>query len=239
MRLKTIASGSDGNLHILVDSNGKMLLIEAGVNIKTIKAGCGWDVTNIVGCVVTHHHKDHAASVKNLEKMGIRVCKPYSEDGSHKPVQYGDFRITPFPLDDASHEWVHTNGDSSPCPIYGFLIHHPEMGYMVYLTDCQFCRWTFGRYAPSTILIGIDYQEEYVTEEEAKRNHVYRGHMELKTACDFIEANRTSKLKNVIACHLSRDATEPNEVLTALIEATPDVKNHYLVVPMTEIELEV
>lgn len=217
MTLKTVASGSDGNLHILKDSNGKMLLVEAGINIKAIKAGCDWNVTDIVGCIVTHHHKDHAASVTHLERMGIPVCKPYSEDGSHKAVRFGDYQIVSFPLDDAEHEWVHTNGDGSPCPIYGFLIHHPEMGAMVYLTDCQFCRWTFKRYAPSTILIGIDYQEEYVTEEETKRRHVYGGHMSLDTAIDFIKANQTPKLRRIVACHLSSEATEPDEVFAALV----------------------
>lgn len=221
MILKTVATGSDGNLYILKDNRGKMLLIECGINIKAVKAGCDWNIADIEGCIVTHKHKDHSLAVKNLRQMGIQVCTPY--DGPHNHVQYGNYKIVPFALTDADNEWVHTNGDGSPCPIYGFLIGHPEIGTMAYLTDCQFCRWTFKRYNLSTILIGVDYQEEYVTEDDAKKRHVYGGHMELKTAVDFVKANQTDRLKHVIACHLSREAAVPAEILLKLVETVPGV----------------
>lgn len=56
------------------------------------------------------------------------------------------------------------------------------------------------------LLIGIDYADESFTEHdnEMKKRHVMNGHMELKTACEFIKVtDRDKTLKNVIVGHMS------------------------------------
>ena len=48
-------------------------------------------------------------------------------------------------------------------------------------------------------------------ESLAKRNHVFRGHMELETVKEFIKANNSDSLQNIILCHLSNDNANPEE----------------------------
>ena len=67
MILTCLASGSSGNCYVLKDNKGKMLLLDAGIPIKKIKKGCGWKVSDIVGCVATHKHRDHSEAVSDLE----------------------------------------------------------------------------------------------------------------------------------------------------------------------------
>lgn len=53
--LKTIATGSDGNSYALI-SDDEILLLDAGVSINQIKKGINYNISNVVGCVVTHKH---------------------------------------------------------------------------------------------------------------------------------------------------------------------------------------
>ena len=98
MILTCLASGSSGNCYVLKDSKGKMLLLDAGIPITKIKKGCDWKVSDIVGCVITHKHRDHSEAVSDLEEMGIPVYKPY-EDNSYIGG-YGEFRIVSVPMND-------------------------------------------------------------------------------------------------------------------------------------------
>lgn len=55
MVLKVLASSSKGNCYIL-ESSGKKLLLECGINIKDIKRGLNFDFREVVGCLVSHEH---------------------------------------------------------------------------------------------------------------------------------------------------------------------------------------
>lgn len=55
MILRTIATGSSGNCHALI--NGKeILLLDLGVSAKDIKREIDYRISDVVGAVVTHNH---------------------------------------------------------------------------------------------------------------------------------------------------------------------------------------
>ncbi len=66
MNIKTIASSSSGCLYI-VESNGYQLLIEAGVSLKKIRQALDFDLSKVVGCIVSHEHADHSGFLPNIE----------------------------------------------------------------------------------------------------------------------------------------------------------------------------
>lgn len=154
MILTCLASGSSGNCYVLKDNKGKMLLLDAGIPIMKIKKGCSWKVSDIVGCVITHKHRDHSEAVSDLEEMGIPVYKPY-EDNSYIGG-YGEFKIVSVPMNDVHGRFKHTDADGTECPCYGFIIEHPEMGRMLYITDTEFVRWRFKDI--NHILVSCNYQ---------------------------------------------------------------------------------
>lgn len=211
MKLKCLSSGSCGNCYTLTADDGETLLLDVGIPIIDIKRGLGWNVKSVVGAIVTHHHKDHSQSVVDLEVMGIPVFKPY-ENFEPMAIGRGKWKIQSFDLTTLDGKWTHTNADGTECPCYGFLITNPEMGKLLYVTDTEFVKWRFADV--NHILISCNYQKKYIDDENvAKRNHVLRGHMELETVKDFVLANKTDSLQNVILCHLSRDNANAEEMV--------------------------
>jgi phosphoribosyl 1,2-cyclic phosphodiesterase len=153
--------------------------------------------------------------------MGIPVFAPYI---SEKPMKIGngDFRVQPFDLTTLDGRWTHTNADGSECPCYGFLITHPEMGRMLYITDTNLIKWRFK--GINHILLGVNYDKDLIdNEDSAKVNHVYRGHMSIDTACDFVKANNSKDLQNVIMCHLSKNNADKNLFIEKMKKTVPNV----------------
>ena len=56
MNVKCLGTGSKGNAYALSDSEGNILLLDCGIPIKEIKIGINFQVSKVVGCLVTHSH---------------------------------------------------------------------------------------------------------------------------------------------------------------------------------------
>ena len=146
---------------------------------------------------------DHSKSLNDFKSMGIPILAPYLGD-SRKSMNMGEFTVKPFDLTTVDGRWTHTNADGSECPCYGFLIIHKEIGRMLYITDTELIKWRFKDI--NHILLGVNYDKELVDgENQSKNNHIFRGHLEIGTACDFVSANNSITLQNVIMCHLSSE----------------------------------
>lgn len=201
MKLKCIATGSSGNCYLLQAGSGETLILDCGIPIKEIKKGLDWNIKDVVGVLCTHQHSDHNKSLKDFINMGIPVFAPYLSLESMKMET--EFNIRMFDLTTIDGSWTHTNADGTPCPIYGFLITHREMGRMLYITDCELIKWKFRDI--NHILLGVNYDKDLVDTDNPKANHVFRGHLSIDTACDFVKANYSDSLQNVIMCHLSSE----------------------------------
>lgn len=218
MKLKCIATGSTGNCYLLTSNSGETLILDCGIPIKEIKKGLNWNIRNVVGCIVSHAHSDHSKSVKDFEAMGIPVFAPYR---SLKPMIIGDYRlkIQAFDLTTVDGRWTHTNADGSECSCYGFLITHPEMGRMLYITDTELIKWRFKDV--NHILLGVNYDKDLIDRDNAgKANHVFRGHLSIDTACDFVKANYSDSLQNVIMCHLSSENSDRDSFIEKMKKVT-------------------
>jgi phosphoribosyl 1,2-cyclic phosphodiesterase len=202
MKLKCIASGSSGNCYTLTADDGETLILDCGIPLMKIKEGLNWNIKDVVGVLCTHKHLDHSKSVADIRNMEIRVFNP-ALDIFLDVVHFGDFTIRPFDLTTADGRWTHTNADGTECPCYGFMITHPEMGKMLYITDTELIKWRFKDV--NHILLGVNYDKDLVDADNPKTRHVFRGHMSIDTACDFVKANYSDGLQNVIMCHLSSE----------------------------------
>lgn len=221
MKLKCIATGSTGNTYALISDTGEILLLDLGVSEKTIKKGIDWKISNVVGAVISHGHKDHSLSVEDFKSMGIPILAPYLGDSS-KSMNMGGFTVKSFDLTTIDGSWTHTDANGEPCPIFGFLITHKEMGRMLYITDCELIKWRFKDI--NHILLGVNYDKDLIdNEDSAKVNHVYRGHMSIYTACDFVKANNSKDLQNVIMCHLSKNNADKDLFIGKMKSAVPNV----------------
>lgn len=199
MTLKCLESGSSGNCYLLECEN-EILILDCGIGIKDIKIGLDFDLSKVVGCVVTHSHKDHSKSADELENMGIRLWKPYKQMHRIQCGYFGGFMAKNFSV---PH-------DGEPC--CGFLIECKNGEKLLYATDFEYIGYSFKKIRIHHALIEANYQKKYVENSASNREHVLRGHAELETTIGVVSDNSDS-LKNIILCHLSRENANPKEMV--------------------------
>ena len=158
----------------------------------------------------SHPPLDHRKSLNDFKSMGIPIFAPYLGN-SCKSMNMGGFTVKPFDLTTIDGSWTHTDANGEPCPIYGFLITHKEIGRMLYITDCELIKWKFRDI--NHILLGVNYDKGLVDTDNPKANHVFRGHLSIDTACDFVKANYSDSLQNVIMCHLSSENADKDSFI--------------------------
>lgn len=211
MHLKCLGSSSAGNCYLLTSESGETLILDCGIPIKDIKKGLNWNVKDVVGVLCTHKHLDHSKSVEDFKSMGIPIFAPYL-GYSYKTMNMGEFTVKPFDLTTIDGSWTHTDANGELCPIYGFLITHKEMGRMLYITDTNLIKWRFKDI--NHILLGVNYDKDLIdSDNTGKANHVFRGHLSIDTACDFVKANYSDSLQNVIMCHLSSENADSDSFI--------------------------
>ena len=220
MKLKCIATGSTGNCYTLTSDSGETLILDCGIPIKEIKKGLNWNIKDVVGVLCTHKHLDHSKSVNDFKAMGIPIYAPYLKI-DYMSMNMGGFTVKPFDLTTIDGRWTHTNANGEPCPIFGFLITHKEMGRMLYITDCELIKWKFKDI--NYILLGVNYDKDLVDTDNPKTNHVFKGHLSIDTACDFVKANDSDSLQNVIMCHLSSENADKDSFIAKMKNAVNGV----------------
>lgn len=192
MKLICLDSGSSGNCYIL-DGGAEALIVEAGVSFLEVKKALDFNIRKIAGVVVSHSHRDHSGYAGEYERAGIPVWRPY-ETGDQRRM-CGRFLIFQFEL-------VHD------VPCCGFYIAHPEMGSLVYASDTEYIKYRF--HHPTHILVEANYSADLIDPAAVNRDHVLTGHMSLQTTLDFLAANNSPELMNVVLCHLSQDNADPD-----------------------------
>ncbi len=195
MKFRCLGSGSSGNCYIL-ENDSEVLIIEAGIPFIAVKKALDFNISKIVGVVVSHQHLDHAKYSAEYEKAGILVFQPYESDTERQIRTYGEFVIKSFPL---AHD----------VPCCGFLIRHPETGKVLYASDTKYIKYRFRDL--SYILIECNYSRDLIPEDAVNRSHVMTGHMELQTVLEFLRANNNPNLQSVILLHMSARNSDPEE----------------------------
>lgn len=215
MKLKVIGTGSKGNAYLLENEN-EALLIECGMNINAIKKALDFNLSKLVGCLVTHEHKDHSKAISEVLASGIPV---WASGGTHKACGtgthhrarllqpdlkkqvIGNFEVMAFDVRHDAEEPV------------GFLINHEETGNLLFLTDTFYCPYTFK--GLNNIIIETNFSNkimrERLSDKEFLRNRILTSHMSLETAIGFLHANDLGKVNNIVLIHLSD--TNSNEAL--------------------------
>lgn len=240
MKLKVLSSSSAGNCYLLYNQH-EVLLLECGVKMQLIKQALNFDLSNVVGCVITHEHQDHCCAAKDMVAVGINV---YASAGtaigmgikSHRlrqisngqTINLGGFTIKAF---DAVHDCRE--------PL-NYLVQHEECGRLVFITDSFYCPYTFP--GLNNILIEANYSQDILDEKvrsgispEFLRNRVLQSHMSLATCLEFLEANSLAAVNNIVLLHLSDSNSDAAGFKLAVQQQT--CKNVHIASKGFEIEL--
>lgn len=222
MKFKCLGSGSTGNCYVL--TNGEhSLMLDCGIPWKAILKGIDYNVAGLDGCLITHEHSDHALSWQEVVKNGIPVCMPFLK----KHSTYRRWEVYPF---DLPH-------DGTPC--YGFFIKtNNDSENVLYLTDFEYCKYTFKKQQIKTIIIECNHMDETEPDEEHDNfSHVVFGHSSLSTVCNFLKENQTSFLKTVILVHLSKSNSDKKKMIEAVQGIVGESVAVYAMTEPTELEI--
>lgn len=203
MEIRTIASGSSGNAH-LVTSGRTTLLLDAGVTFQKIQEAMDYRTEFISACLVTHRHKDHSKAIPQLIRRGIMVQAPQDVADQYPgviPVKHGqmmsheDFMVRPFSV---PHD----------VPCFGWQLRSRFDEKLVYIVDAEYVPFLFENL--THLMIEANHSRSLVMQraKEGKLSRklaerIIKNHMSIEAAMAFIRKNDMSRVREIRLLHLS------------------------------------
>lgn len=223
IKIRSFGSGSSGNGY-LIDDGRTQLMIECGIPLKKVQKSMRFDFSRIVGCLISHEHRDHCKYLPQLlDSTSIDffttsgTFKAMSEDPVlhiHANDHYrfhqlkyritqkiGTWDVTPF---EAQHDV------QEPC---GFMIDNTAGDRLVFITDSYYSRYHFQNV--SHIMVEANYSKEIIDEtmtsgfDLKRKTRLLESHFDFERTLEFIKINKSNRLQEVWLLHLSE--TNSNE----------------------------
>lgn len=226
MKLKILGSSSAGNGYVF-DNGKEALLVECGMPYKSIQKAVNFDISRFVGTIVSHEHGDHA---KHIHKVLDARIPCYMSAGTatalrldnnalvRQTEEFKAYRLGGFTIQGFSVQ----HDAAEP---FGYLIHHEEMGTVLFATDTYYLKYKFA--GLSNILIECNYRLDILEANveagriaKPQRDRTIKSHLSYETCKETLLANDLSKVNNIVLIHLSPGNSNASEFLQGIKEAT-------------------
>jgi phosphoribosyl 1,2-cyclic phosphodiesterase len=207
------------------------VLVDCGFSIKEVKRRLGslrLDIESISAIVVTHEHTDHISGVGGLARKhrlpvyttrGTCMAASWGEIPSQnqvtpdQPVAIGDLQFWPFPVPHDARQpcqYVVSDGDSRLGILTDTGSITPHIASLLTQCDAMVLECNHDL----DLLYNSDYPEHL-----KQRITSYYGHLSNQQAAELISAVDASRLKHLIAAHLSEKNNTSSLVRQVLSEA--------------------
>lgn len=195
-----LGSSSRGNGYLL-NTGGEQLIIECGVPVKETLTALNYEISGVVGCVVTHEHNDHAGYAKQYQNYFRNIYSTPSVAEKYKGVtalelmrkyKMGGFTVLPLKV---SH---------GGCECYSYIVEHESIGRLLFCTDAQTFPYDIKRI--NHLFIEVNHSDEVILDNMMSGQDIrsqYMSHMSLDTALEVCRRLYNPRLMNVCAIHLS------------------------------------
>jgi phosphoribosyl 1,2-cyclic phosphodiesterase len=221
-----IGSSSKGNCYIL-ESSGKKLLLECGVKFNSIKMALEYNFKGLVGCLLSHEHKDHCRAAGEIAALGIKI---YTSAGTAvmggmnyqgvkrveagKKIEIDNFRVIPF---DVQHDCAEG---------LGYLINDSLTGEtLLFATDTFYLKYKFDNL--NYIMIECNYVDEILQNNIEKGflpksmyNRLLRSHFSLTNVKNFLNSNDLKEVRKIVLLHLSDGNSDAKRMIKEIEELT-------------------
>lgn len=168
---------------------------------------------------------DHCKYAVEYARFGVKVYSnqdvsekkkfPYGMNivlKENKTHRIGNFSVVPF----ANHHDV---------PIYGYLIHHPEMGTFLFSTDSYKIPITFK--GVNHYLIEANYSDAILKEnvwsgkvDKKQADRIMLSHMSLDYCLEYLKDSKAEEsARTITLCHLSERNSDPDSFRNAVASA--------------------
>lgn len=223
MEIISISSGSKGNCYYISDGLTSILL-DCGVPIKKIKQALwekGKRLSSVDACLVTHHHGDHASSMRQIKEAGINI---YASSATIENIGISGYRIHAIKEPYTDHAFL----IGKTFHVMALEVEHDAPGTLsficssdhtkkklLYVTDTKYFKYL--AHDLSHIMIETNYDpksieqnvaDHWFSADHAKR--VIKTHMSIDIALLTVEKLKESALKEVWLIHLSSENSAPD-----------------------------
>ncbi len=208
IEITPFASGSTGNCYRITDGRTPLLL-ECGIKYKDIQKGCGFRLTEIKACFISHEHQDHAKAVKDLMKAGIDC---YMSQGTAEALEISGHRLNIIKAKQQfrTGTWTilpfETQHDAAE-PL-GFLLANQDREKLLYATDTYFIRYRFQ--GLTHIMIEANYSLDILRANveagsvpATLKNRLLKSHFSLENVKEFLRSNNLERVREIYLIHMS------------------------------------
>ena len=221
----SFASGSKGNCYRITDGRTP-LLMECGIKYKDIQKGCGFRLTEIKACLISHEHKDHSKAVQDMMKAGIDcyisagTAEALGLSGhrlhiikARQQFRIGTWAVLPF---DNQHD--------AQEPL-GFLLANQAGDKLLYATDTYYIRYKF--HGLTHIMVECNYAADILKRNveagavpKELKGRILKSHFSLENVKKFLLANDLSKVEAIFLLHLSDGNSDAERFKREVMELT-------------------
>ena len=233
MRFSSIGSGSAGN-GLVVEKASTRLLLDCGFSLKDAEqrlARLGVSPENLTGILITHEHEDHAGGVFKLArkysipiwlthgtlKMVERILPAETLDlniiDSHTKFNINAIEVTPFPVPHDAREpvqYTFSDGDKKLGVLTDTGCSTPHIQKM--LSGCHGLVLECNH--DIDLLMNGNYPKSLKQRVSGRL-----GHLDNASAAEILINLDNSKLKHIVAAHLSEKNNAPYLAIAALSRA--------------------
>lgn len=214
MRLQVLASGSRGNCYLLYTRHG-IVILEAGVRWQEVLKAIEYRVDQVICCLVTHEHMDHAKYILDYANGGVSV---YASQGTKaalheigalpKPYMIRSFeKMKQVELYGVSFTAFPTQHDATD-PVGYYIVDHASSDTLLFATDTYYVRYRFR--AVNHIMVECNYAEDILQRNidagyahRSLADRIRSSHFELEHVKEFVAACSGPRLSDVVLLHLS------------------------------------
>lgn len=223
MQLKVIGSSSSGNCYVL-ENETEALVIECGCPLRDLKRMMHYEMSKIVGCIISHEHNDHAGYAQEYSQSCIHIYalqdvldKKNIVRRSHainegETIHMGSFTVKPF---NVKHD----------VPCLGFQIDHDECGRILFLTDTYSC--PINCVGINHWLIEANYADSILDENikngsvsPSMRKRLLLSHMEIDNTIQVLKRSELANTRNIVLIHLSSRNSDEQYFIDKVQSAT-------------------
>ena len=227
MRFQSLASSSQGNAYIVSDDCTHILL-ECGVSHKKLQELCGFRVTALDGCIVSHEHKDHCRCVEKILASGVPV---YLSQGTARALELPETLLDLATEMESGKQFSIGSLDVLPFSTFhdaqeplGFVMQSRVDGnILAFATDTVNLPYNF----PGVNLLAVEanFQQDVLDRcermPEKTRHRVSNTHMEIDKLCQCLRRMDLSRCREIYLLHLSAATSHEGQFVGKVRRAVP------------------